>query len=122
MDLTYDAYNFLYTTNDGERYDILEIKMIVPDEEDNEDMNNFSEYAHEVSEEVENNEIDDDDELLFYNGNNELVKIFIEPKCVICLENGSIFAFRNCGHLCLCESCFKSTDSDKLKKCIICKS
>ena len=55
MDLTYDAYNFLYNTNDGERYDILEINMIVPDEEDNTDMHNFIEYIHEMVEEIENN-------------------------------------------------------------------
>ena len=37
---------------------------------------------------------------------------------MICLENDSVYAFRNCGHLFICEKCFKNTDSDKLTKCI----
>ena len=41
----------------------------------------------------------------YINGNNELVQMFNE-KCVICLENDSIYAFRNCGHLTICESCY----------------
>ena len=47
---------------------------------------------------------------------NEIVKIF-NQKCVICLENDSVYAFRNCGHLCLCENCFDS----KITKCVVCR-
>ena len=77
--------------------------------------------------EVEDNNIDElinDNEIIelpSYNSNNELVKIFIE-KCCICLENDSVYAFGKCGHLSICESCYKNTDSDKLTKCIFCKS
>ena len=36
-----------------------------------------------------------------------MVKIF-NQKCVIGLNKDSIYAFRKCGHLCLCENCFDS--------------
>ena len=51
-----------------------------------------------------------------FNGTNEMVKIF-NQKCVICLENDSVYAFRNCGHLCLCENCFDSN----ITKCVVCR-
>ena len=44
-------------------------------------------------------------ETKFYNGNNEVVKIF-SRKCVICLERDSIYDFRQCGHQCVCEQCY----------------
>ena len=40
----------------------------------------------------------------YTNGNNEVFKIF-NQKCVICSERGSVYAFRQCGHLCICEQC-----------------
>ena len=55
-------------------------------------------------------ETDEEDEIFenkFYNGTNELDKIF-NQKCVIRLEKDSIYAFRQCGHLCLCEICCNS--------------
>ena len=71
---------------------------------------------------IEYEDGDENDETLIYNGNNELAKNFHEKKCINDLENDSIFAFRNFGHLSICESCYKNTDSDNLKKCVICKS
>ena len=32
------------------------------------------------------------------------------------------YGFRKCAHLCICEECFKSPDSDKLTNCVVCKS
>ena len=50
---------------------------------------------------------DDEDEILiepsYTNGNNEVVKIF-NQKCVICFERDSVYAFRQCGHQCICEN------------------
>ena len=40
---------------------------------------------------------------------------------MICLEQDTVYAFRICGHLSICENCSKKTDSDKLNKCVICK-
>ena len=62
---------------------------------------------------VDDHEEDDDlvekDEILieseYLNGNSELVKIF-DQKCVICLETGSDYAFRRCGHQCISEQCY----------------
>ena len=71
------------------------------------------EEEDETNEDEEEDEIDED---VIYNGTNELVKIF-NQKCVICLDKDSIYAFRNCGHLCLCENCFNS----KIAKCIVCR-
>ena len=45
MDLTYDAYNFLYNTNDGQRFKILELNLIIQDQEDVAKLENFLEYA-----------------------------------------------------------------------------
>ena len=112
MNLSYCPYDLLYNTNDGQRFKISELKLIAPDHED-EDIENYFEYAQEV-EDDENNEIS------IYNGNNELVKIFNE-KCVICLENDSIYAFRNCGHQTICNDCYNNSDSNKLTKCVFCQ-
>ena len=57
-----------------------------------------------VEEDEENEDLID---TKFYNGNNDVVKIFSQ-KCVICLERDSIYAFRQCGHQCICEQCFQN--------------
>ena len=72
-----------------------------------------------ILEDEEEDEIDEEDKIdedVIYNGTNEIVKIF-NQKCVICLDKDSIYAFRNCGHMCLCENCFNS----KIAKCIVCR-
>ena len=49
-----------------------------------------------------------------------MVKIFIQ-KCVISLDNPSVFAIRQCGHQCICEDCW--TDSRvQLIKCAVCRN
>ena len=45
-------------------------------------------------------------ETQYLNGNKEVVKIF-NQKRVICLERDSIYAFRRCGHQCICEECYQ---------------
>ena len=69
--------------------------------------------------EAEDEAEDEETKFIFYNGNNELVKIFMEEKCCVCLEDDAIYAFRNCGHLSVCENCYKNTN---ITKCVICKS
>ena len=41
---------------------------------------------------------------VYCNGNIEMVKIF-NQECVICFEKTSDYAFRQCGHQCICENC-----------------
>ena len=111
MDLTYDAYYHLYNTNDGERNKIFNLNLIASRFYDDDDIDNENFFNYDEVENVNNNLIiddEDEDEIKIYNGNNELVKIFIAEKCIICLENDSIYAFRNCGHVSICESCYKN--------------
>ena len=55
-------------------------------------------------EEVENVDLVEDVFVTnFRNGDHEMVKNF--QICVICYNNDSIYDFRNCGHLCICERC-----------------
>ena len=57
----------------------------------------------------EEDEVEEDGDLIetqYLNGNNEVVKIF-NQKCVTCLEKDSDYAFRQCGHQCICEQCYQ---------------
>ena len=64
----------------------------------------------------EDEENEDLIEIKYTNGNNEVVKIF-NQKCVICLERDSDYAFRQCGHQCICEDCYQNKgDFDILKR------
>ena len=55
-----------------------------------------------VEEDVEDGDLI---ETRYLNGNNEVFNIF-NPKCVICFEKDSVYAFRQCGHHCICEDGF----------------
>ena len=58
---------------------------------------------------VAEHEVDGDEDLTetrYLNGNNEVVKFF-NQKCVICYERDSIYAFRQCGHQCICQDCYQ---------------
>ena len=103
MDTSYDPYRFLYDTYGGERKKFHSFIMIARQFTDN-----FYGNINEETEIFENN---------FYNGTNELVKIF-NQKCVICMENDSIYSFRRYGHMCLCESCYQP----EITKCIVCRT
>ena len=75
------------------------------------------------------NENDNDDVLVeedivetqYFNGNNEMVKIF-NQKCVICYERDSAYAFRQCGHQCICEQCYQSKGDIDILKCVVCRT
>ena len=56
-----------------------------------------------------------------FNGNNEVVKIF-RQKCVICYERESVYAFRQCGHQCICEQCYQSKGDIDILKCVVCRT
>ena len=43
----------------------------------------------------------EEDEESYCDGTNEVVKIF-NQKCVICNERDADYAFRQCGHHCIC--------------------
>ena len=73
----------------------------------------------EVDDDVEENE--DLIETQYLNGNNEVVKIF-NQKCVICYERESIYAFRQCGHQCICEQCYQSKGDIDILKCVVCRT
>ena len=78
-------------------------------------------------EDIEN--VDDDDDLVeedvvetqYFNGNNEVVKIF-NQKCVICYERDSVYAFRQSGHQCICEQCYRSKGDIDILKCVVCRT
>ena len=88
--------------------------------------------GHGENEESEN---DDDDlfeedvveenedliETQYFNGNNEVVKIF-NQKCVICYERESVYAFRQCGPQCICEQCYQSKGDIDILKCVVCRT
>ena len=73
----------------------------------------------DVDDEVEENE-----DLIgtqYLNGNNEVVKIF-NQKCDICYERESVYAFRQCGHQCICEQCYQSKGDIDILKCVVCRT
>ena len=79
-------------------------------------------------EDIENEDEDDDDlveedvvETQYFNGNTAVVKIF-NQKCVICFEKDSVYAFRQCGHQCICENCYQNKGDINILKCIVCRT
>ena len=66
-----------------------------------------------------------EDEILiepsYTNGNNEVVKIF-NQKCVICFERDSIYAFRQCGHQCICDQCYENKGDIDILTCVVCRT
>ena len=46
-------------------------------------------------------------ETSFCNGTNGVVTFF-NQKFVICYEKDSDYAFRQCGHQCICEQCYQN--------------
>ena len=73
-------------------------------------------------------DVDDDDlvvedivEAQYFNGNNEVVKIF-NQNCVICYERESVYAFRQCGHQCICEQCYVNKGDIDILKRVVCRT
>ena len=81
-------------------------------------------YPHdEEGEEDEDDRLVEEDEdlieTIYCNVNNEIVKIF-NQKCVICYERDSVYAFRQCGHQCICEQCYQTKGDIDILKCVVC--
>ena len=57
----------------------------------------------------------------YTNGNKEDVKIF-NQKCVICFERDSIYAFRQCGHQCICDQCYENKGDIDILTCVVCRT
>ena len=75
----------------------------------------------DLVEEAVNGRNEDLIETQYFNGTNEVVKIF-NQKCVICYERESVYAFRQCGHQCICEQCYQSKGDIDILKCVICRT
>ena len=73
-------------------------------------------HDEDDEDQVEENVVEENEN---FNGNNELVKIF-NQKCVICLERESVYAFRQCGHQCICEQCYQNKGDIDILKCVVC--
>ena len=85
-------------------------------------------YPHEEDEENEDGdlieEFEENEDLVetnYCNATNEVVKIF-NRKCVICYERGSVYAFRQCGHQCVCEHCYQNKGDIYIIKCVVCRT
>ena len=75
-------------------------------------------------EDQDQNENTEDEILIepsYTNGNNDVVKIF-NQKCVICFERDSVYAFRQCGHQCICEQCYENKGDIDILTCIVCRT
>ena len=73
---------------------------------------------------VEKDVVEGNEDLIetqYFNGNNEVVKIF-NQKCVICYERDSVYAFRQCGHQCICEQCYQNKGDIDILKCVVCRT
>ena len=57
----------------------------------------------------------------YTNGINEVVKNF-DRKCVIYYETDSVYAFRQCGHQCVCKDCYQNRGDFDLLKCVVCRT
>ena len=79
-------------------------------------------YPHD--EEGEENEDEENEYLIetnYCNGNKEVVKVF-NQKCIICYEKDSVYAFRQCGHQCICEQCYLSKEDINILKFVVCRT
>ena len=79
----------------------------------------------EEDEEDEDNVLVEEDEnfieSICCSGSNEVVKTF-NQKCVISCESGSDYAFKHCGHQCVCEQCYRNKGDINILKCVVCRT
>ena len=54
------------------------------------------------------------------NGNKKVEKLFSQ-KSVLCYERDIDYAFRQCGHQCICEQCYQAKGDIDLLKCVVCR-
>ena len=83
----------------------------------------WPDHGENIEKESDDNDLVEEDivEAQYFNGNNEVVKIF-NQKCVICYERESVYAFRQCGHQCICEQCYQSKGDIDILKCVVCRT
>ena len=84
----------------------------------------FWEGHEEDQDENIEDEVEEDEILIepnYTNGDNEVVKIF-NQKCVICYQRESVYAFRQCGHQCICEQCYRGRGGIDILKCVVCRT
>ena len=74
-----------------------------------------------VGEDIEDEEDVNLHELEYTDGSNEVVKI-LSQKSVICLGRDSEYAFKQCGHHCLCEECYQIKSNFDILKCVVCRT
>ena len=76
----------------------------------------------EDTEDDEDDDVGEEEEDLietnYFNGNKELVKTF-NQKCVLRYARDSIYAFRQCGHQCICEQCYQNKGDIDILKCVV---
>ena len=89
MDLSYCPYDLLYHSNDGDRHKILNLILLALScYDENIENDNFFDCVVRIDVNNNNNNInninnnnlliEDGDEILIYNGDKELVKIFLQ--------------------------------------------
>ena len=80
-------------------------------------------HGENIENESDDNDLVEEDivEAQYFNGNNEVVKIF-NQNCVQCYERESVYAFRQCGHKCICEQCYQSKGDIDILKCVVCRT
>ena len=81
------------------------------------------ENEHDDNGLVEEDVVEEKEDLIetqYFNGNNEVVKIFYQ-KCVICYERESVYAFRQCGPQCICEQCYQNKGDIDILKRVVCR-
>ena len=83
----------------------------------------WPDHGENIENESDDNDLVEEDivEAQYFNGNKEVVKIF-NQKCVICYERDSVYAFRQCGHQCICEQCYQSKGDIVILKCVVCRT
>ena len=79
------------------------------------DMEEIVEDEEDIEEDVNIQELE------YFDGSNEGVKLF-NQKCVICLERDSDYIFKQCGHQCICEESYQNKGNIDILKCVICKT
>ena len=49
-----------------------------------------------------------------------MVKVF-NQKCAVCFGNLSVYAFRQCGHQCICKECWTNSNVE-MSKSVVCRT
>ena len=76
-------------------------------------------FIYSSEDEDEDEDVEEEEVLKDVREEENVVKIY-NQKCVICMENDSVYIFKKCGHLCLCDNCYNSKHNDNLLKCFVC--